>query len=169
MYLLIIDIQGFLPKIWHVKRSSSWVFILHRRSDIHIVLSGIFCHVRLYKIFPDITLNVVGYVYLLIINIPFSWKCWHVKRVAGYLFRTRRNVLHIIISSITCKARLYKIFPDITLNLVSYLYLLIINIPGFLFSKFWPINREAGYLFCKILNFEKNGTLIIKRSSSLGN
>ena len=49
----------------------------------------------------------------------------HIKRVDGYLFCTRRNVIHIIISNIICHVRWYQIFADIMLNLVSHLYLLI--------------------------------------------
>ena len=48
-----------------------------------------------------------------------------------YLFYTGRNFVHIIISSIICHARLYQVFAHITLNIISYLYLLIINIPFF--------------------------------------
>ena len=81
---------------------------------------------------------------LLIINIPFWSKFWNIKRVSGYLFCTERNDTCIIISSIICRVRWYQIFPDITLNLVSYLYLLIINI-RFL-SKSWHIKRVAGYI-----------------------
>ena len=66
-------------------------------------------------------------LYLLINNIPFfKIKILANKRVAAYSFL--RNVTHINISSIICHARWYQIFPDITLNLVSYLYLLFINI-----------------------------------------
>ena len=55
-------------------------------------------------------------------------KFLHIKRVAGNLFCTGRHFIDIIISSIISNVRWYQIFADITLNLVSYLYLLIINV-----------------------------------------
>ena len=58
-------------------------------------------HTRSYQIFPDITLNLLSYMLLLIINIPFLSKFWNIKRVAGYLFCTGRNVTHIIISMVS--------------------------------------------------------------------
>ena len=53
----------------------------------------------------DYTTYLVCYLYLLIINIPFSPKFWHIKRVAEYLFCTERNVIHIILPR--------QIIPDI--------------------------------------------------------
>ena len=144
MLLLIINIP-FLSKFWHIKRVAGYLFCTGRNAT-HIIISSIICHVRWYQIFPDITLNLVSYLYLLIINIHFLSKSWYIKRVAGYLFCTGGNVTHIIISSIICHVRWYKIFPDIRLNLVSYLYLLISNI-HFL-SKSLHIKRVVGYLFC---------------------
>ena len=73
---------------------------------------------------PNIRLNLVIYLYL---SRLISKLC-HIKRVAGYLFCTGRIGMHIIVSSIICHVRWYQIFPDITLHLVSYLYLLIINL-----------------------------------------
>ena len=109
-----------LSKFWHIKRVAGYLFCTGR-NPTHILISSIICHVRWYKIFPDITLNLVSYLYLLIINIPFLSKFWNIKRVAGYLFCTGRNVTRIIISSIIRHVRWYQIFPDITFNLVSYL------------------------------------------------
>ena len=90
---------------------------------MHIIISSIIFHVRWNQKFPDITLDLVRYLYLLIIIIPFLSKLWHIKRVAGYLFCTGRIGMHIIISSIICHVRWYQIFPDTMLNFVSYLYL----------------------------------------------
>ena len=85
-------------------------------------------HTRSYQIFLDITLYLVNYLYLLIIDMRFfPKKFWHIKQEAGYLFYTGKTIVHIIISRIICLVRWYQIFADITLNLVSYLYLLIIN------------------------------------------
>ena len=145
MLLLIINIP-FLSKFWNIKRVAGYLFCTGRNVT-RIIISSIICHVRWYQIFPDITLNLVSYLYLLINNIHFLSKSWHIKRVAGYLFCTVRNVTRIIISSIICHVRWYQIFPDITLNLVSYLYLLIINI-HFL-SNTWNIKRVAGIYFAQ--------------------
>ena len=92
-------------------------------------------HVRLHQTFPDtcITLNLVSYFtfWLSIYTWVFSSKFWHIKFLAGYLFGTERNVIHMIISSFIYHVRSYQIFSDIALNLVSYMYVLIINIPVF--------------------------------------
>ena len=50
-------------------------------------------------------------------------KFWHIK-VDGNLFCIERNLLNIILSSMNCHVRLFQISR--TLNLVIYLYLLII-------------------------------------------
>ena len=105
-------------------------------------------HTRLYQTLADITLNLVSYF-----NVPFDLqyngvlfpKFWHIKGVAGYLFCTERTIINIIISSIICHVRFYQIFPDITLHLVSYLYLWL-SINRF-FPKFWHIKRVARYSF----------------------
>ena len=44
-------------------------------------------------------------------------------------FLTGCNLCHFIISNIICHVRWYQILSDITLNLFSSLYLLIINMP----------------------------------------
>ena len=121
--LLLININiPFLSKFWHIKRVAGYLFCTGRNVT-RIIISSISCHVRWCQIFPDITLNLVSYLYLLISNIHFLSKSWHIKRVSGYLFCTGRNVTHIIISSITSHVSWYEIFPDITLNLVICLYL----------------------------------------------
>ena len=65
------------------------------------------CHIRLYQIFADITLNLVSY--LSIYRVGFFPNFLHIKQA-------QEEMLYIIIS--------YK-----------YMYLLIINIP--FFPKFW--------------------------------
>ena len=144
LYLWIINIH-FLSKSWNIKRVAGYLFCTERNVTRIIILS-IISHVRWYQIFPDIRLNLVSYLYLLNINFHFLSKSWHIKRVAGYLFCTGRNVTCIIISSIMFHVRWYQILPDITLIIVSYLYLFIINI--LFLPKFWNIKRVAGYLFC---------------------
>ena len=126
LYLLIINIP-LLSKFWNIKQVA-WYSFCKGRNVTRIIISSIICHVRWYQIFPDITLNLVSYLYLLIFNIPLLSKFWNIKRVAGYLFCTGRNVTRITISSIIRHVRWYQIFPDITLNLLSYMLLLIINI-----------------------------------------
>ena len=49
--------------------------------------------------------------------------------------------MHILMSSKICHVRLYHIFQDIALDLVSY-----INIPTF-YSKSWHIKREGNLIF----------------------
>ena len=113
-------------KILAYNRVAGYLFCTER-TIIHIIISSIICHVRFYQIFPDITLNLVTYLYLWL-----SPKFWHIKRDAGYLFFTGRIIIHIIVSSIIATSDYTSNFPNITLtcNLVSYmyLYLLIINI-----------------------------------------
>ena len=77
---------------------------------MHIIISSIVFHVRWSQKFPDITLDLVRYLYLLIIIIPFLSKLWHIKRVARYLIRTGSNLMHFIISSIICHVRWYQMF-----------------------------------------------------------
>ena len=38
-----------------VRKTSSWLFMLHRRNRVHIIISNMICHVRLNQIFPDTT------------------------------------------------------------------------------------------------------------------
>ena len=110
LYLLIINIR-FLggSKLWHIKRVSGYIFCT-RKNGMSIVISSISCQVRWHQILPDVTLHLVSCVYILIINIRFSLsKLWHIKRVAGYLFYTRNNLMHFIISSIICHVRCFQI------------------------------------------------------------
>ena len=93
-------------------------------------------------------------LYLLIIYIPFLSKFWDIKRVAEYLFCTGRNGIRIIISSIICHVRWYQIFPDITLHLVSYLYLLIINLP---FNFKIVAYKTSTWVFILLTSIKKNG------------
>ena len=75
------------PKLLAYK-TSSCVFILHRRNVVHIIISSIMCHAILYEIFADITLNLAYFDYQYTVFPKF----WHFKRVAVYLFYTGRNV-----------------------------------------------------------------------------
>ena len=79
---------------------------------LHIPISNTIFYVRIYQKVADITFNLVSYLYLFIIKIPFSPKFFHINREAGYLFFTGRNVIHIILSSIICHVRLYQIVAD---------------------------------------------------------
>ena len=85
--------------------------------------------VRWYQILADITLNLVSYCTFWFSKCRSLSKLRHIKQEAEYLFCTGRNWMRIIISSIICHVKWYQRFPDITLNLVRYLYLLIINMP----------------------------------------
>ena len=57
-----------MPKFWHIKRIGGYLFCTGR-NVMHIIISSIICHVRLYQRFADIRLNLVSY--FLIINLPF--------------------------------------------------------------------------------------------------
>ena len=113
------------PNLRHLKRVAGYLFGKERNVLVHIIISSIMRHIRLYQILSDITLNHVSYVYLYLLIIHS--KLCHTKWVAEYLFGTVRNVIHTIMSNITSHVRLQQIFAEITLNLVSYLYLFIIN------------------------------------------
>ena len=98
---------------------------------MRIIISSIICHVRLYKVLADITLNHVSYLYLLIINIPYNFKIVSYKTSSCVFFLhmkkcyTHNHIKHYLPR---------QIIPDIlgiTLHFVSYLYLLIINIRFF--------------------------------------
>ena len=114
--------------MWHKKRDAGHSFCTVR-NGMRIIISSIIFHVRWNQKFPDITLDLVRYLYLLIIIIHFLSKLWYIKRVAGYLFWTECNLMPFMLSSIICHVWLYQIWADITLNLFSYLYLSIINMP----------------------------------------
>ena len=137
--LLIINMP-FVIKIVACK-TSSWVFILHMKKwNAHNYIKY---HLPRQMI-PDITLNLATCTFWLSLNLLSKFA--HRKRVHGYLFSTGSYLMHFNISSIICHVRWYQMCPDITLHLVSYLYLLIINLP-FNF-KIVAYKRVAGYLFC---------------------
>ena len=89
---------------------------------MHIFMRSNICHVRLYQIFPDITLILVSYFYLLINHIPFSPKIltnntstWvfilqkkrcsshhHIKQDLAVSDYTRYFQISRLISSATC-------------------------------------------------------------------
>ena len=106
-YTFWLSICRLLSKFWHIKRVAGYIFCTGK-NGMSIVISSISCQVRWHQILPDVTLHLVSCVYILIINIRFSLsKLWHIKRVAGYLFYTRNNLMHFIISSIICHDRWY--------------------------------------------------------------
>ena len=142
-----LSIFVFVSKIVAYK-TSSWLFILQRKKwyehNIIIILS-ISCQVRWHQIFPDITLHLVSCVYLLIINIRFLSKLWHIKRVGGYLFYTRNNLMHFIISSIICHIRCFQISCFISSSTCTFW----LSISYILFlTKIAHIKQVARYLFC---------------------
>ena len=119
---------------------------------MHIFMRSNICHVRLYQIFPDITLILVSYFYLLINHIPFSPKIltnntstWvfivqkkrcsshhHIKQDLAVSDYTRYFQISRLISSATC--------------ICSLLHVSIYQV--FFFSKVWHIKQVAEYLCC---------------------
>ena len=77
---------------------------------------------------------------------PFFWsKLWHIKRVGGYLFYTRNNLMHFIISSIICHIRCFQISCFISSSTCTFW----LSISYILFlTKFAHIKQVARFLFC---------------------
>ena len=78
--MVLGKISFYYPVVVNIKITGNYI--------IHIFKSSKVC-----LIIPDITINFVSFLYLLIINIPFFLKILASKRVAGYLFCTGSNLM----------------------------------------------------------------------------
>ena len=105
LYLLIIK----LYRVFFFKILSSWVFILQRKK---------------FNTHNNVEQGLPNQIHVHTRKLPVPVYPPQRKR-KNHAQITSNCILHIIISIKSCQVRLYKIFPDITLNLVSNLYFLI--------------------------------------------
>ena len=122
---------------------------------MHFIISDIICHVRWYQIFPDITLNFVSYLYLFDYQYTVFVKI-RAYKTSNWVFilhgtkcYTHNYIKHHLprqMISIICHVSWYQIFPDTTLNFVSYTYHF--EYQHTVIVKFAHIKRVAVYIFC---------------------
>ena len=83
-----LSMYRLLSKLWHVKRRLGYLFCTEN-NVIHIIISSIICHVRWYQI-----LSYTHLISSVSCTLSYLSYPWHIKRVAGVLFCTERNVIH---------------------------------------------------------------------------
>ena len=115
---LRLSMCRLLSTLWHIIRVAGYD-ILHRKKCVYKKLYEASSVTSDDTRYPKISRQqLVPFDYQHTVFVKFA----NIKRVARYLFCKGSNLTHFIVSSIICHVRWYQIFPEITLNFVSYFF-----------------------------------------------